>query len=431
MGKKIFVFIAIVLVAIAAILIVSFNKRDEKPISKSPSAKADSSSHEIQVPRLHAVSIENPHLKKLLDEYEYAIQQLISNTHTPGAAIAIVKDSSVIYLKGFGLRETGTSDSVNTETVFRLASVSKCFAPVLTGILVEDSLLRWDDKVIQYVPDFALKSPEQTAELNLRHVLSHTVGLPYHTYTNLIEDGEDLHSMLTKLRDVNMINKVGKVYSYQNVAYSLISEVVQSASGKTYEQLMIDRIFKPLHMYQASISYDAISSNDNVARPHRLTRKGLKTTSILSTYYNTAPAGGVNASISDMARWLTALLGNRQEIVSSNILNEVFTPVVKAPYKNRNFRKWLRPTGAYYGLGWRVLNFRDQTLCYHGGYVNGYRSELAVNRKEKIGICVLTNLPGAMPDNAVPIFFKLYSQHREAIEQWELRNEAVAQLNPN
>jgi beta-lactamase class C len=132
-----------------------------------------------------------------------------------------------------------------------------------------------------------------------------------------------------------------------------------------------------------------------------------------------------------MARWLTALLGNRQEIISTNILNEVFTPVVKAPYKNRNFRKWLRPTGAYYGLGWRVLNFRDQTLCYHGGYVNGYRSELAVNRKEKIGICVLTNLPGAMPDNAVPIFFKLYSQHREAIEQWELRNEAVAQLNPN
>src|SRR5688572_29936460 len=137
MGKKIFVFIAIVLVAIAAIFIVSFNKREEKPISKSPSIKVDSSSHDIPVPRLHAVSIENPHLKKLLDEYEHAIQQLISNTHTPGAAIAIVKDSSVIYLKGFGLRETGTSDSVNTETVFRLASVSKCFAPVLTGILVE------------------------------------------------------------------------------------------------------------------------------------------------------------------------------------------------------------------------------------------------------------------------------------------------------
>jgi beta-lactamase class C len=431
MGKKIIVLITVVLVAVAAILIVSFNKREEKPVANSPTVTIDSSSHKIQVPRLHAVSVENPHLKKLLAEYEQTIHQLMNNTHTPGAAIAIVKDSSIIYLKGFGLKETGTTDSVNTETVFRLASVSKCFAPVLTGILVEDGILHWEDKVIQHVPEFALKSPEQTAELNLKHVLSHTVGLPYHTYTNLIEDGEDLHSMLTKLRDVNMINKVGKVYSYQNVAYSLISEVVQSASGKSYEQLMIDSIFTPLHMYQASISYDGISSNDNVALPHRATRKGMKTTSILKTYYNTAPAGGVNASISDMAQWLKALMGHRQDIVSTKILNEVFTPVIKAPYKNRNFRKWLRPTGAFYGLGWRVLNFRDQSLCYHGGYVNGYRSELAINRKGKIGICVLTNLPGAMPDNAVPIFFKLYNQYREAIEAWELRNEAIAQVNPN
>jgi beta-lactamase class C len=431
MRKKIVVLVVIAIAVAAVVVIVSFSKRKEKPAPESSTITVDSSSHDIEVPRLRAVSVENPALKTLLTEYEQAINQLMGNTHTPGAAIAIVKDSSVIYLKGFGLRETGTTDSINNETVFRLASVSKCFAPVLTGILVEDSLLHWDDKVIQYVPDFALKSPEQTAELNLKHVLSHTVGLPYHTYTNLIEDGEDLHSMLTKLRDVNMINKVGKVYSYQNVAYSLISEVVQSASGKSYEQLMVDSIFKPLQMHQASISYDAISSGNNVALPHRLTRKGLRTTSILSTYYNTAPAGGVNASISDMARWLSALLGNRPDIVSADILNEVFTPVIKAPYKNRNFRKWLRPTGAFYGLGWRVLNFRDQTLCYHGGYVNGYRSELAVNRKEKIGICVLTNLPGAMPDNAVPIFFKLYSQHREAIEQWELRNEAVALITPN
>lgn len=431
MKKNIFVLVVIVLAVVAAVVIVFFNKSEDKPAPESATITVDSSSHAIEVPRLRSVSVENPHLKKLLTEYEQAINQLMGNTHTPGAAIAIVKDSSVIYLKGFGVKVTGTTDSVNNETIFRLASVSKCFAPVLTGMLVEDSLLRWDDKVVQYVPDFALKSPEQTAELNLRHVLSHTVGLPYHTYTNLIEDGEDLHSMLSKLRDVNMINKVGKVYSYQNVAYSVISEVVQSASGKSYEQLMMDSIFKPLQMYQASISYDAISSSDNVALPHRLTRKGLRTTSILSTYYNTAPAGGVNASISDMARWLTALLGNRPDIVSTNILNEVFTPVIKAPYKNRNFRKWLRPTGAFYGLGWRVLNFRDQTLCYHGGYVNGYRSELAVNRKEKIGICVLTNLPGAMPDNAVPIFFKLYSQHREAIEQWELRNEAIALTTPN
>jgi len=382
-------------------------------------------------PPLQAVAIVNPHLQKFLDEYEKEILQLLERSHTPGASIAIVKDSSIIYLKGFGVKETGTTDSVNSETIFRLASVSKCFAPVLTGMLIEDSLLHWDDKVIRYVPDFALKSPDQTAELNVKHILSHTMGLPYHTYTNLIEDGEDLHSMLSKLRDVNMINKVGKVYSYQNVGYSLISEVIHSASGKSYEELITERIFKPLGMEHASICYDSIHNNHNVASPHKYTRRGLKTTPILKTYYNASPAGGINASVSDMARWITALLGHRPNIVSESILNEVFTPVVRAPYKNRNFRRWLRPTGSYYALGWRVLNFKDETLFYHGGYVNGYRSEIAIDRKENIGVCVLTNLPGALADNAVPIFYKLYESHRDSIQSWDVRQQLLVKANPN
>lgn len=365
-------------------------------------------------------AVKNPNLQQLLDEYETALEELIASSHTPGAAIAIVQDTSIIFLKGFGVKAKGTQDSVNTETVFRLASVSKCFAPVLTGILIQDSVLGWNDKVLHYLPDFALKSKEQTQELNLKHILSHTMGLPYHTYTNLIEEGADLHSMLFKLRDVNTIGKVGKVYSYQNVAFSLIAEVIQSATGKSYEQLMVDRIFKPLHMDHASISYDAIMKNTNVAQPHQHTRKGLAVTKISNTYYNAAPAGGINASAADMAQWIRAMLGNREDVVTTETLDEIFTPVVKAPSKNRNFRKWVRPTGSYYALGWRMLNFKTDTLYYHGGYVNGYRSELAIDRKHKIGICLLSNATGALADNSIPYFFNLYVKHRSAIQQWEV-----------
>jgi len=368
---------------------------------------------------LQACEVENPHLREFLSEYEREIRELIHSSETPGAAVAIVKDTAVIFLKGFGLRAAGSTDSVNSETVFRLASVSKCFAPVLTGMLVEDHVLAWNDKIIQYVPDFELKSREQTEKLNLKHILSHTVGLPYHTYTNLVEEGEDLHSMLLKLRDVNMINKVGTVYSYQNVAYSLISEVIHSATGKTYEQLMTERVFQPLHMDHASISYDSISKNHNVALPHKHTRSGMIPTPIHSTYYNVAPAGGINASVSDMAQWIRALLGHRSDIIPNSVLDEVFTPVVKAPYKNRNFRKWMHPTGSFYALGWRVLNFKEKTVFYHGGYVNGYRSELAIDRAENLGVCVLTNVAGPLADNAVPIFYKCYQKYQDRIRAWD------------
>ena len=361
----------------------------------------------------------NPYVIDLLTSYESNLLKSLSKTKTPGLAIAIVQDSTIIYMKGFGVREVGTKDSVNIHTVFRLASVSKCFAPFLTGLLVEDGLLAWSDPVIRYVPDFALKSKEYTDSLTIKHVLSHTTGLPYHTYTNLIEEGTDLKTMLSLLRDVNLTSKPGEIYSYQNVAYSLISEVVQSATGKTYEAEMVDRVFKPLKMNDASMTYEDILLNRNVARPHHLWRKGWRVTSINDTYYNVSPAGGINASISDMAEFIKALLGTKKEIIQDATLEEIFTPTVKAKSKNRNFRRWIDRADSYYALGWRVLNFKRDTLLYHGGYVNGYRSELAINRKNKIGICVLTNGPGSLADNSVPYFFSLYFNKRDSIQFWD------------
>jgi beta-lactamase class C len=371
----------------------------------------------------------NPHLLTLLTDYQKHIITQLAKTGTPGVAIAIVQDTSIIYLKGFGLKEIGKKDSIDTHTVFRLASVSKCFAPVLTGLLVEDGILSWNDRVVKYLPQFALKSKESTDSLTLKHVLSHTTGLPYHTYTNMVEEGMELKAMLALLRDVNLTAKPGEMYSYQNVAYSLIAEVILSATGKSYEQLMKERIFTPLHMQDASMSYDEILLNKNVAKPHLPSKKGWRRTSINGTYYNVPPAGGVNASIADMAEWIKALLGSKENFIKPQTLEEIYKPAVKAKSKNRNFRRWIEPADSYYALGWRVLNFKKDTLLYHGGYVNGYRSELALNRKNKIGICVLSNGPGNLIDNSVPYFFSLYFNQRDSILFWENDQALRAQQN--
>jgi beta-lactamase class C len=371
----------------------------------------------------------NPYFENLLTDYENDLRSQMANTKTPGVAVAVIHDTTIIYLKGFGLRQVGTTDSVDIHSVFRLASVSKCFAPLLTGILVEEGRLSWDDKIVKYLPDFQFKKKEFSDELTIRHVLSHTTGLPYHTYTNMVEEGLDLKSMLALLKDVNPTNRPGEVYSYQNVAYSLIAEVIYSATGKTYEQWMTERVFKPLGMDDASMNYESILLNKNVARPHLLWRKGWRVTSINDTYYNVGPAGGINASISDMAEWLKVMLGGKNNFVKQKTLEEIFKPTIKARSKNRNFRKWIEPANSYYALGWRVLNFKNDTLLYHGGYVNGYRSEVALNRKNKIAICVLSNGPGYLVDNSVPIFFKLYFSQRDSIEQWNRNHRLNAAHN--
>jgi beta-lactamase class C len=362
---------------------------------------------------------DNPYLQSVVNSYHDFIQQAIENGMAPGAAVAIVHDTTVILLKGFGLKQTGTSDSIGIHTVFRLGSVSKCFASVLAGALVTDQLINWDDPVTKYYPQFQLISPEHASKVTIRHVLSHTTGLPYHAYTNMIEEHLPLDTLLASLKSVKLFGEPGQVYSYQNVGYSLIEKVIENTTHQTFERALTENVFKPLGMHSSSASYLAMMNNNNIAQPHHFSHKRWMPIPISDTYYNVSPAGGVNASIADMALWLRALLQHDEELMADTTLNEIFTPQVKAISKNRNFNRWKRPRASYYALGWRVLNFQNDQLLYHGGYVNGYRSEVAIDQKNKIAICVLTNSPGNLADLSIPEFFKRYSQKADSILFWQ------------
>lgn len=393
---------------ILIILIIPFFEKEEQTVAHI----ADNQT-QIQRPV-------NPYITDLVNDYEKEVRKLINKSNTPGAAIAIVKDSTVVYLKTFGHRATNAADTVDENTVFRIASVSKCFASFLTGTLVQEGILSWDDPIVKYVPDFQLISEEQTKQLTIAHVLSHSTGLPYHTYTNLVEEGLDLQTLLSKLKEVKMSNDVGKEYSYQNVAFSVVAEVMKNATGKTYEQLMKERVFDPLGMKTASMDYATLMSNPNIAKPHRLARRRWVPGRITDTYYNVAPAGGINASISDMANWMKGLLSYRHDVISNRTLDEMFSPVIEARSKNRNYRKVEKYTNSYYGLGWRILHYPSDTLVYHGGYVNGYRSEVALDPNDKIAICILSNAPGQLPDKGIPEFFALFNEYRERIKLWDM-----------
>jgi len=389
----------IAIIAITAFVGFIFYTTPETPVEE-----------EVQERIVESAVVVTP-FDELLREYEAYISESLELSGTPGAAVAIVADSTIIYLRGFGVRNVNTHEPIDTHTVFRLASVSKCLTSVLIGTMVEDGVFSWDDSVTRFIPDFELKSREHTNQLTLRHVLSHTTGLPYHTYTNLIEEGWDHKALIHELKNVDMIGEPGRVYSYQNVVYSIVDDMVASATGNSFANEMKSRVFGPLHMANASLSYEEIISNSNVAQPHLFRGRQWKPIPISSTYYNTAPAGGVNASITDMAKWMVAVLGNKEDVIKKETISQLFEPEVRATAKNRNFNRWSRVKRSYYGLGWRVLNFKNDTIAYHGGYVNGYRSEVAIHPKKRIAICVLANGPSGFSDQALPAFFKIYEKY--------------------
>lgn len=347
--------------------------------------------------------------------FETSFLEQLRAVKCPGAAIVVVKDTSIIYMRGFGVRSVKSGDPVDENTVFRIGSLSKGFAGVLTGKMVEQGYLTWDDRVHEVIPSFTLKDAGQAGRISVRNVLSHSIGLARHAYTNLTESGMSVMEIVPRFAGLPVYGKEGEYFGYQNAAFSMIEEVLRQKTGYAYPDLLSEQIFKPAGMLHASATYEQIASYDNVAAPHR---KNYRTrnyypVSISKKYYNSVSSGGVNASVRDMGQWLQVLLGNRPEIISQETLDYVFSPAVNTSPKNHYYDRWEGVLDSWYGMGWRIIEYPDRKLVYHGGYVNQYASQIAIDRESKIGICVLFNAPSHMVSSVVPTFFTQYRLFEE------------------
>lgn len=342
----------------------------------------------------------------VIQPFEEYIQQSIKASGAPGAAVAVVKNGKIVFLQGFGVKAAGTHDSVDIHSVFRLASVSKPFAAMAAAIAKERNEIDWNDPVVCHQPDFALSNSESTQSLNIRHLLSHTTGLPRHAYTDLVENGYAYEDILKRLQTVPVYTSSGKIFAYQNVMYSVIGDVLEESTGISYPQLLEQRIFKPLGMNNASATYEDIQVAQNVAQPHYRRRGTWKTVPIEDDYYEVTPAAGVNASISDMGQWMLGLLGHCPQVISQETLQELYQPAISA--RDRRYMRSWRLKDAYYGMGWRIFDMEDYRLVYHGGYVNGYRAEVALNLENDLGVVVLCNAPASFMARVIPHFFQLY-----------------------
>lgn len=341
-----------------------------------------------------------------LEDFEQNFEEGLNGEQIPGGAVAIVKDGRVVFQKGFGVKEKGTSEKVDEHTVFRLGSLSKGFASILTGVFVEAGVVSWDSPVSRYVEDFKLNDAEQTDRVQIRHLLSHTSGLPRHAYTNLVEDGLSLDLIIPRFEQVPLIAKEGEQLSYQNAAYSVIEKVLEAQTETDFNTLLDEKLFTPLAMDHSSVSYDSIRYSGNKAVPHVYysRSRGRVAISHSEKYYNAVSSGGINASASDIGKWLLLLTGHHPSVISDVTLEKIYDPL--ATINNRRFsRYWDDVNESHYGMGWRVLDNHGQRIVYHGGYVNGYRSEIAFAPEDGVGICILINSNSSYPLEVIPDFF--------------------------
>ena len=335
--------------------------------------------------------------------FEAMAQQLVAGGRIPGLAVAIVQDGRVLSARGYGVTDARNGEPVDSHTVFRLASLSKTFAGTVTGMLVNDGVLRWDSKLTDYVPDFRLSMPGAAQQVTVTDLLSHRVGLTRNAYDRDIEANADFHSLTMKMANAPMTCAPGQCYAYQNVAFSLVGDVVFAATGHFYSEEVARRIFKPLGMHDASFGLEGIEASARWAKPHVRGGGGWVPLRPKPTYYRVAPAAGVNASISDMAQWLIAQTGHRPDVLPAPLLATLHSPVVSTPSELRG-AAWRRTrlTSAGYALGWRVFNYAGHEVVFHGGAVQGYRGAMALLPGSDLGIAILWNSESGVPSGLLP-----------------------------
>ena len=326
-----------------------------------------------------------------------------------GLAAAIVSKDQVLLQRGVGYADAQRNQPVTTDTVFRLASLSKAFASALAAILVQDGMLSWDTHVAGVLPSFELKNVSASEKLTVRDILSQRVGLPRNTYDGLLEQDQPYQVLVEKLKEVPLACEVGDCYGYQNITFSLIGDITYAVSGDFFYHQVEKRLFHPLGMNSATYGKDALESSTSWARPHARRGKAWVPFQINESYYHVPPAAGVNASIKDMSQWLIAQMGNRPEVLSQKLLTTLHEPEIDTPTERRA-SPWRRSRlrDAHYALGWRVYDYAGETLVFHAGAVRGYRAIIGFFPKYEFGAVMLWNCECAQPMGLLPMLLDRY-----------------------
>ncbi|WP_109301517.1 serine hydrolase [Aquimarina sp. AU474] len=389
---------------ILLVLVVSCNT--SKPTEKT--TVIDSNKEALEISSKDSLSF-------FLDHYDKFFATNFNVSECPGAAVVIVKDSTVVYKKGFGVKKIHTQDSVDVHSVFRIASLSKGVTAVLAGNMVDRNELKWDQNVKESVAIFDLRDREQASRLKVDHLLSHTTGVYPYTFTRLIQQGMSLEQIVKSFKRKGVVSKEGAGYGYQNAMFSVIEKIMENQTQKTFDLLLKERIFNPSGMKTASSTFLDIKNNDNVAFPHSYNHysKKYRLDNLHKNYYNVAAAGGVNASISDMGEYLKVLLGYRPDVISKKRLSDIFNPVICTSQEDTYVNLWDGVTDSYYAMGWRILDYRGRRIVYHGGNVNQYKTQLLIDPDNKIAICVLFNGPNPFNGPVMPTFLNYYDFYKD------------------
>jgi CubicO group peptidase (beta-lactamase class C family) len=321
----------------------------------------------------------------------------------PGLAIAIVKDDSVIFARGYGEREAGGGAAVDEHTLFAIASTTKAFTVAALGILVDEGVLEWDDPVRRHLPDFELGDPYVTRQVTIRDLLTHRVGVAREDNV-WIAAPFDRPELVRRTRHLAQARGFREGYDYNNLMYVVAGEVVAAASGLSWNDFVETRLFAPRGMRRPTSRFATVQGRENVSGAHTGSGKQLVVMD-RRDYDALGPAGSVFSSAREMAQWVKLHLNRGsyqgQRLLQEATLEEMHTPQVVMRIDSTTHRIFPTQNFSAYGLGWRLEDYHGRKIVQHTGSVNYTRTQVGLIPSAGIGVVVMANLSSSSLQTAL------------------------------
>jgi CubicO group peptidase (beta-lactamase class C family) len=362
---------------------------------------------------------QKPAVKPSLAGFDQYVTKAMQDWKVPGLALAIVKDDSLVLMKGFGTRTMGKTEPVDEHTMFAIGSSSKAFTATLVAMLVDQGKMRWDDPATTYLPGVQLYDPYVSRELTVRDLLTHRSGLARGDVVWYATD-YNRDEVLRRVRFLKPTWSVRSHFGYQNIMYLAAGQAAARAAGKSWDDLVRERIFQPLGMTESNTSTRDLAGKANVATPHTDVNDTLITVP-WHNIDNIGPAGSINSNVSDMIKWVRFQLAQGKvggtSLVSASAIGETHSAqtVIPVSADSRSLNPFTHLNS--YGMGWFLSDYRGRELDQHGGNIDGMSAMVAIMPEEKIGLVILTNANGS-PVPSIAMYRLLDALLNEPARDW-------------
>jgi CubicO group peptidase (beta-lactamase class C family) len=335
-----------------------------------------------------------------VESVERFVAEQLAAWEVPGCAVAAVRGGRVELAGGWGLRDREAGLPVTQDTLFAIGSATKAFTATTVGALVDEGLLEWDRPLRDYVPGVRLHDPFVSDRLTIVDLLSHRSGLPRHDLTWVGQPGRSRAEIVRCLRFLPLSRDLRQEFQYCNLGYLVAGHVVEALSGVPWEDFVRGRLLQPLGMRRTNLSVDEMLADDDHAAAYTR-RDGVIVPVPQRPLPAMAPAGAINSSAADMARWLLAQLAGGQldgvTVMSAGTAKRQLSPHMLMPDSGD-----MPGLAQYaYGLGWAIGRYRDHKIAMHAGGIDGFQTHCMLLPDDGIGVAVLTNTSASLMHLAV------------------------------